>query len=135
MRKLLAVGFSLTLLTGMLGAVFVRPARAASFIVNNTTDAADFAPGDGVCETAAGNGICTLRAAIREANALAGDDTITQTERKKQFGQAGYEGSDAQCSIQPEMNRRFISVLADWPPRPWRPPPAGSLHLIFAECW
>ena len=77
MRKLLAVGFSLTLLTGMLGAVFVRPARAASFIVNNTTDADDVAPGDGVCETATGNGICTLRAAIREANALAGDDTIT----------------------------------------------------------
>ena len=33
-------------------------------------------PGDGVCETAPGNGICTLRAAIQETNALAGDDTI-----------------------------------------------------------
>jgi predicted outer membrane repeat protein len=57
------------------------PQRVASFlagiIVNDDGDATDIAPGDGVCETAAGNGICTLRAAIVEANALAGDDTIT----------------------------------------------------------
>jgi CSLREA domain-containing protein len=36
----------------------------------------DANPGNGVCETAAGNTVCTLRAAIEEANALAGDDTI-----------------------------------------------------------
>ena len=52
-------------------------APSAVFVVNNDGDAADIAPGDGVCETAAGNGICTLRAAIGEANALAGNDTIT----------------------------------------------------------
>jgi CSLREA domain-containing protein len=34
-------------------------------------------PSNGVCETGAGKGICTLRAAIQEANALAGDDIIT----------------------------------------------------------
>ncbi len=39
-------------------------------IVNNTGDDHDFTPGDGVCETATGNGICTLRAAIEEANQL-----------------------------------------------------------------
>src|SRR5262249_35035308 len=33
-------------------------------------------PGNRVCETAPGNGLCTLRAAIQESNALAGDDTI-----------------------------------------------------------
>ncbi len=33
-------------------------------------------PGDGVCETGSGNQECTLRAAIQEANALDGMDTI-----------------------------------------------------------
>jgi hypothetical protein len=36
----------------------------------------DSASGDGVCETAPGNGLCTLRAAIQETNALAGADVI-----------------------------------------------------------
>lgn len=49
----------------------------ALMVVNDNGDAVDAVPGDGVCETAAGNGICTLRAAVAEANALAGDDTIT----------------------------------------------------------
>src|SRR5262249_49899691 len=44
--------------------------------VNNNGDGGDANPGDGVCETGAGNGICTLRAAIQEANAFAGTDTI-----------------------------------------------------------
>lgn len=42
-------------------------------MVNTTFDGAtgadDADPGDGVCETAAGNNVCTLRAAIEEANA------------------------------------------------------------------
>lgn len=50
------------------------PTIAASFVVNNTGDAGDANPGDGVCATA-GN-VCTLRAAIEEANALAGADSI-----------------------------------------------------------
>ena len=49
----------------------------ATFTVNNNaTDTGDFFAGDGVCETASGNGVCTLRAAVQEANALAGTDTI-----------------------------------------------------------
>ena len=44
--------------------------------VNNTGDGSDANPGDGVCETAASNGICTLRAAIQEANARTGADKI-----------------------------------------------------------
>jgi CSLREA domain-containing protein len=61
-----------------LGLFFVAPAQAAVFTVNSPADppAGDANPGNGVCETAAGNGVCTLRAAIQEANALAGDDTI-----------------------------------------------------------
>ncbi|MBI4498413.1 MAG: hypothetical protein HY689_10985, partial [Chloroflexi bacterium] len=53
---------------------------AVSFTVNSTLDAVDAAPGDGACATATGTvpaSACTLRAAIMEANALPGDDTIT----------------------------------------------------------
>lgn len=48
-----------------------------SIFVNNNGDATDATPGDGVCETATGNGTCTLRAAVVEANAAAGVDIIT----------------------------------------------------------
>ena len=47
---------------------------AADFTVNNTTDAVDADTGDGICEVTPG--ICSLRAAIMQANALAGPDTI-----------------------------------------------------------
>ena len=49
--------------------------RAATFIVTSTADGVDTAPGDGFCITAATT--CTLRAAIQEANALSGADSIT----------------------------------------------------------
>jgi len=42
--------------------------------VNSTVDAIDAAPGNGICAT--GGGVCTLRAAVIEANALGGADTI-----------------------------------------------------------
>ncbi|HEX8456410.1 MAG TPA: Calx-beta domain-containing protein [Pyrinomonadaceae bacterium] len=45
-----------------------------TFTVDSTADAPDIAPGDGICADSAG--ACTLRAAIREANSLPGDDTI-----------------------------------------------------------
>ena len=48
-----------------------------TFTVNTRSDAADAAPGDGVCEATAGSGNCTLRAAIQEANALRGAKTIS----------------------------------------------------------
>lgn len=59
----------------LLCAVLVPAATAATFTVNSTADAVDATPGDGVCATATAT--CTLRAAIMEANALAGADTIT----------------------------------------------------------
>ncbi len=53
----------------------IGPSQAATtFIVSSTADTADVLPGDGVCLTS--TAVCTLRAAIQEANALAGDDTI-----------------------------------------------------------
>lgn len=48
----------------------------AVFTVNDNGDATDANPGDGVCEAAAGQGDCTLRAAVAEANALAEVNTI-----------------------------------------------------------
>ena len=52
------------------------PSWAATFTTNSTSDASDASVGNGVCETAPGSGVCTLRAALQEANALAGADTI-----------------------------------------------------------
>jgi len=46
-----------------------------AFTVNSTTDAGDSVI-NGVCETSPGNGECTLRAAIQEANAHSGVDFI-----------------------------------------------------------
>jgi len=50
------------------------PSHATTFIVNTTADTADAVPGDGIC--ADSGGACSLRAAVQEANALAGPDTI-----------------------------------------------------------
>jgi len=53
-------------------------ATAATFTVTETADLPDLLPGNGFCNVfpQAGPGPCTLRAAIIEANALAGADTI-----------------------------------------------------------
>lgn len=64
---LLLLFSSVVLLTGT--------ARAANFTVNNNADTSDVAAGNGICADALGN--CTLRAAVQEANALAGDDSIS----------------------------------------------------------
>ena len=67
------------LLVALISASFAfspRHIHAADFRVNSPADVADANPGDGFCETAFGNGVCTLRAAIMETNALTGADTI-----------------------------------------------------------
>ncbi len=51
------------------------PALAATFVVDVTTNLSDAAAGNGACADV--NGACSLRAAIEEANALPGADTIT----------------------------------------------------------
>ncbi len=53
----------------------VSEAHAAPFLVTAAGDAPDASPGDGNCATAGGP--CSLRAAVMEANALSGADTIT----------------------------------------------------------
>ncbi|MCI0580931.1 MAG: hypothetical protein L0332_24005 [Chloroflexi bacterium] len=75
----------LLLWLALLVACFGQPAQAEpnslTFTVNNSlVDALDAVPGDGACETAPGNGTCTVRAAIMEANShpngYLGPDTI-----------------------------------------------------------
>jgi len=55
--------------------LFMATAQARDFAVISTVDTVDATPGDGTCADASNN--CTLRAAIQEANAWAGADTIT----------------------------------------------------------
>ncbi len=53
------------------------PTSGVPFVVNTAGDAADLVPGNGICDSSASAGDqCTLRAAVQEANALAGADTI-----------------------------------------------------------
>jgi CSLREA domain-containing protein len=58
--------------------LFLLPDRisraATTFTVNSLADTADATPGNGVCADA--GGACTLRAALQEANAFSGNDTI-----------------------------------------------------------
>ncbi len=61
---------------GTTGACVCVTTGAQTLIVNSTLDTADATPGNGVCETAAANAECTLRAAVQEANALAGPNLI-----------------------------------------------------------
>lgn len=56
--------------------ITVNAEPSVSITVNSTLDAVDANLSDSVCETAPGNLVCTLRAAIQTANALPGSDTI-----------------------------------------------------------
>ncbi len=64
----------ISLMTFLAMAIFAVSINAATFNVNTTADTQDVNPGDGVC--ADSGGMCSLRAAITEANALAGADII-----------------------------------------------------------
>ena len=64
-----------TLLLALIVFCFAAPVSAVTFIVTTTADTQDVNPGNGLCDDSGGN--CSVRAAITEVNALAGDDTIT----------------------------------------------------------
>lgn len=78
-RRLLALTSALaTAAASWLAVAAASPAQAAEgteFVVDSTTDMPDVRPGDHICRTAALT--CTLRAAIQEADASAGADTVT----------------------------------------------------------
>lgn len=79
-------------LVGVLGG---GDARAATFVVNSIADVAGGGNlTDGVCETALGNGICTLRAAIMEANRQPTPATIRVPAGNFDLTLLGAGGSD-----------------------------------------
>ncbi len=65
---------SIKTLTVCLALLVPLTSHAATFNVTSTIDRIDATPGDGLCATAIG--LCTLRAAVMEANADATSDTI-----------------------------------------------------------
>ncbi|HSL57507.1 MAG TPA: right-handed parallel beta-helix repeat-containing protein, partial [Acidimicrobiales bacterium] len=67
-------GLTLSLLVGVLAVA--PPAVAATLVASSLLDEPDANPGDGVCASTP-SGVCTLRAAIEEANATPGADTVT----------------------------------------------------------
>ena len=82
----------------VLGAVLggAAPAEALVFVVNDTVDVVDVDPRDGACETAAGGGVCTLRAAIQEANAQGGSHIVILPAGEYRLSIPGkYEGGAA----------------------------------------
>ena len=78
-RRRMRGGAACSLAASVALLAFAGAAQAASFTVNSIADASDASAGDAACATAAVTPVCTLRAAIEEADALAGADTITFT--------------------------------------------------------
>ena len=70
MPKVMSIFIDVFVIAG----VFASASSAATFNVTSTSTTMDINPGDGICDD--GTGRCTLRAAIMEANALPGADTI-----------------------------------------------------------
>ncbi len=75
-RLFLATVIPVALLFLFISTLQTKASPNATFNVNSTLDAVDANPGDGVCETAVGNGVCTMRAAVMEANVTPSQDTI-----------------------------------------------------------
>ena len=74
--------------------VTCTPAIPSTFNVDSITDDTDAAPGDGLCATTAHE--CTLRAAIQEANALSGEQTV-------QLGGRPYELSSGTLTVMDDL--------------------------------
>ncbi len=66
---------------------------APPLTVNSTADAIDTHPGDGICATA--TGVCTLRAALQETNALEGFDLIQVPAGTYRFAISGADEEEA----------------------------------------
>jgi len=75
----IAAAITITLITFVPVGMQLNIGHAAdtTYIVNNDGDGTDEDTGDNICEVTDGVGDCTLRAAIAQADATAGADTIT----------------------------------------------------------
>ncbi len=107
-NKFLSVIVIFVLLVSALALIPPVPARAASFVVNAPFDDAlahDANPGDGIC--ADSGGLCTLRAAVEEADAYPGADIIT-------FHSAMTITLSAASGILPIHEQVLISAASVW---------------------
>jgi len=93
---------------------YVLGAEMTATTVNSTGDAVDLVAGDGKCDTGALNSQgapeCTLRAAIEEANALAGADTIRFNIPTTE---PGYSAAPLSYTIQPGSALPLITEQLD----------------------
>lgn len=81
MNRFVRLFVAVFLMSGLLLTTPVQSARAAAtFTVNSINDIVDANPGNGVCATS--TNVCTLRAAVMEANSLAGADVIVLEPRR-----------------------------------------------------
>ena len=115
-------------------------AASTTFIVNRTGDAADRKLGDGKCDVSTASGKqCTLRAAIQQANATAGADTINFkiTSASKVIAPAtplppiteqllinGYSQTGAKANTKATGNNAVLKIVLDGVHLP-----AGSVGL------
>ena len=67
---------ALAMLASLLVVLSASPHASTTFTVNLSDDRADASPGNGTCSVVNFGAFCTLRAAIQEANATPGADTI-----------------------------------------------------------
>ena len=106
-RRLAAIAISFVFCLGLNIDV-----EAATFVVNATGDSSDAAPGNGSCNTGGTNSQgaaeCTLRAAVEEANAFAGGDTINFN---MPVTEPGYSAAPLSYTTQPATALPTISTL------------------------
>ena len=88
-KQLVAIGCSIGLWLAA-----TQSALAVTYTVNSTLDLPDGDTGDGVCATAPpGPPVCTLRAAVMQANARPGPDTISVPAGTYLLTRVGYEAA------------------------------------------
>ena len=96
--------------TSEFSAAFTVTTGGDTMVVNSTGDASDASPGDGVCFTGGtnfdGDPECTLRAAIEEANALAGADKV---DFNIPITEPGYTASPLAFTLNPASQYQAIT--------------------------
>ncbi len=82
------------LCAAMTACAAAAPAAAATYPVNSTADLPDGDPSDGACATSPpGTPVCTLRAAVMEANGHPGQDSITVPAGTYLLTRVGYDAN------------------------------------------
>jgi hypothetical protein len=89
----------------------IQYGAGVTFVVNDIADGNDASPGDGLCETMAGNERCPLRAAIEEANALPGLDAVVLPAGTHTLTLAG-GGEDDAATGDLDIND-FMNLIGD----------------------